>query len=167
MGISGSGLDAEERFLKLTGAEPTPEAARGDAVIEGNFVEIKRATSITLNQVRAVKCSVLVAYYCPAGVAPCWYVVPAHRVVALVARKPRGQHTENPFESATLSINDLANYRVDDETQLRKRVLAAVHDSARYADLQTEMDRVLDESRTLASESRKRVSAVLRRYGLA
>jgi hypothetical protein len=167
VGISGSGRDAETRFLELTGAERTPEAALGDAVIDGNFVEIKSATSTTLNQVRAVKFIVLIAYYCPDGAAPYWYVVPAHQVVALVARKPRGQHTENPFESATLSIRDLASYRVGDETQLRERVLAAVHDGTRYTDLQAEMARVLKESRALASGSRERVSAVLHRYGLA
>ncbi|HEY5342692.1 MAG TPA: hypothetical protein VIJ66_03430 [Solirubrobacteraceae bacterium] len=121
----------------------------------------------TLNQVRAVKYIVLIAYYCPDGISPCWYVVPAHRVVALVARKTRGQHTENPFESATLNIRDLADYRVDDETQLRTQVLAAVHDSARYTDLQAEMARILRESRSLASDSRERVSVVLHRHGLA
>jgi hypothetical protein len=167
IGISGSGRDAEERFLKLTGAERAPEAALGDAVVDGNFVEIKRATSTTLNQVRALKFIVLIAYYCPDGDDPYWYVVPAHQVVALVARKPRGQHTENPFESATLSIRDLAAYRLDDEVQLREQVAAAVRESAQYADLQAEMDRVLSESRLLASESRERVSALLRRHGLA
>ena len=166
MAISGSGRDAETRFLELTGAERTSQAARGDAVVDGNFVEIKRATKTTLNQVRAVKYIVLIAYYCPDGAAPCWYVVPAYRVVALVARKIRGQHTENPFESATLSIRDLADYRVDDEVQLRTQVLAAVRDSARYADLQAEMTRILRESRSLASDSRERVSAVLRHHGL-
>jgi len=167
MGISGSGRDAEARFFDLTGAERTPRAARGDAVVDGNFVEIKRATKTTLNQVRAVKYIVLIAYYCPDGVPPCWYVVPAHRVVALVARKTRGQHTENPFESATLNIRDLADCRVDDETQLRTQVLAAVRDSARYTDLQAEMARILRESRSLASDSRERVSVVLHRHGLA
>ncbi|HEY7830278.1 MAG TPA: hypothetical protein VIC06_06920 [Solirubrobacteraceae bacterium] len=167
MGISGGGRDAEERFFKLTGAERAPKAALGDAVIDGNLVEVKRATSTTLNQVRAVKFIVLVAYYCPDGADPCWYVVPAHQVVALVARKPRGQHTENPFESATLNTRDLADYRVDDEAQLREQVLAAVRDGARYGDLQAEMARVLNESRLLASDSRERVAAVLRRHGLA
>jgi len=70
-------------------------------------------------------------------------------------------------ESATLSIRDLTSYRVDDEAQLRTQVLAAVRDSARYADLQAEMARVLKESRALASGSRERVSAVLHHHGLA
>lgn len=167
MGVSGSGREAEERFLELTGAEGASEAALGDAVIDGNVIEIKRATSTTLNQVRAVKFIVLVVYYCPNEADPCWYVVPAHWVVALVARKSRGQHTENPFESATLNVNDLADHRVDGETQLRDRVVSAVRDGTQYADLRKEMDRVLDESRTLANKSRKRVAEILRRRGLA
>lgn len=121
----------------------------------------------TLNQVRAVKFIVLVVYFCPNEVAPCWYVVPAHWVFALVARKSRGQHTENPFESATLNVNDLTDYRIDDETLLRDRVVSAVRDGTQYADLRKEMDRVLDESRALASESRKRVAMILHRRGLA
>jgi hypothetical protein len=94
MGISGSGREAEDRFLELTGAERAPEAALGDAVVDGNVVEIKRATSTTLNQVRAVKFIVLVVYYCPNEVDPCWYVVPAHWVVAVVARKSRERVAE-------------------------------------------------------------------------
>jgi len=43
-----------------------------------------------------------------------WYVVPAHVVVAEVSQKRRGQHTENPFESATLSLNILRPWKVED-----------------------------------------------------
>jgi hypothetical protein len=46
-------------------------------------------------------------------------------------------------------------------------VVSAVRDGTQYADLRKEMDRVLDESRTLANKSRKRVAEILRRRGLA
>jgi hypothetical protein len=42
MGISGSGREAEEGFLELAGAERAPKAALGDAVVDGNVIEIKR-----------------------------------------------------------------------------------------------------------------------------
>ena len=72
---------------------------------------MKRATSLTLNQVRAVKYLPLVVHYAPTDE---WYVVPAHVVVAEVSQKRRGQHTENPFESATLSLNILRPWKVED-----------------------------------------------------
>jgi hypothetical protein len=159
-GISGGGRDAEERFRELTGAERTERAALGDAVLEGRVVEIKRATATTLNQVRAVKFIVLVASYCPAGAAPSWYVIPGHRVVELVAAKARGQHTENPFESATLSIKALSEFRVT-AASLRQAVLDAASADQQYPELRAEMNRVLEQSRALAKESRERVAETM------
>ena len=70
----------------------TPKTGLGDAELGGAFVEVKKATAATLNQVRAVKYIPLVAYHEPTDT---WYVVPAHVIVCLVASKGRGQHTEN------------------------------------------------------------------------
>ncbi len=61
-GISGGGRSAEAMFRELTGAEPSAEAAKGDATLEGYQVEVKRATSNTVNQVRAVKYIPVVVY---------------------------------------------------------------------------------------------------------
>lgn len=58
---------------------------------------MKRATSVTLNQVRAVK-YLPIAVHCARTDE--WYIVPAHVVVAAVSQRRRGQHTENPFESS-------------------------------------------------------------------
>jgi hypothetical protein len=157
-GISGGGAEAELRFIALTGATPAMRAADGDAILEGNLVEVKAASSYTLNQVRATKYITLVVYE---GRTEDWYVVPAHEVVRLVSRKQRGQHTENPFESATLSLNNLRAFRLDDPLRLREAVLAAVEESARYPRVHEEMKRVLSESRRLADESLTRVRAAL------
>ncbi len=59
-GISSGGADAESQFIALTGATQAPRAADGDAVLEGHLVEVKRASSATLNQVRATKYITLV-----------------------------------------------------------------------------------------------------------
>jgi len=61
-GISGGGADAESRFIALTGATPAARAADGDAILGGNLVEVKGASALTLNQVRATKYITLVAY---------------------------------------------------------------------------------------------------------
>jgi hypothetical protein len=157
-GISRGGADAETQFLLLTGATRALHSADGDAVVDGHLIEVKRASSVTLNQVRATKYITLVAYEVNADA---WYVVPAYEVVRQVSRKRRGQHTENPFESATLSLRNLTAFRVVDVGTLRDVVLQAVAASARYPALQDEMKRVLSESRRLADDSIARVRLAL------
>lgn len=161
-GISRGGRTAEEMFRELTGAEPSREAAKGDALVDGYQVEVKRATSNTLNQVRAVKYIPVVVYYEPAAE---WYVVPAHVVVSEVSQKLRGQHTEDPFESATLGLRNLSAYRVD-PSALRKATLDAISASDKYPDLKAAMADVLLESRKLVDASLQRVDDVLRKYEL-
>ncbi len=157
-GISGGGRDAENEFIRLTGAEPSTTAAQGDAILDGVPIEIKRATSITLNQVRAVKFIPLVVYYVPEDA---WYVVPASAVVALVSRKNRGQHTENPFESATLSVRNLDEYRVENPTDLKAITVAAIGEGARHPGLQAAMGEVLQDSKDLAAAAIEKVRALV------
>lgn len=159
-GISRSGANAEERFIQLTGALPARRASDGDAVLDGHLVEIKAASSNTLNQVRATKFITLVAFDTR---TTDWYVVPAHEVVRLVSGKQRGQHTENPFESATLSVANLQMFRLASEDQLREAVLDAAAASAEFPEVRDAMQFVLDESRCLAEESRARVAAAFSR----
>jgi hypothetical protein len=149
-GISKTGYSAEELFRQLTGATKAPKAALGDAVLCGHFVEVKKASSKTLNQVRAVKYIPLVAYH---EHEDRWYVVPANEIVRQCARKQRGQHTENPFESATLSLTNLADRAVADPARLRERVCAAVEEAARYPELKGLMDRILQDAAKLATRS--------------
>jgi hypothetical protein len=162
-GISGGGRSAEEAYILATGALHSPSSALGDAVLEGTSVEIKRASSNTLNQVRAVKYIPLVVYD---QTSDDWFVVPAHVVVALVSGKTRGQHTENPFESATLSVQQLGPYKVTGTQDLRSATLEAIAAAEDYAPLRTEMQRVLVASKELAEESHRRVHATLRQLGL-
>lgn len=162
-GISASGRSTEEKFLLLTGAKKATKAALGDAVLEGHSIEVKRATSYTLNQVRAVKYITLVAFHEPTTT---WFVVPAHQVVIFVSAKSRGQHTENPFESATLNLGNLARFKVADENKLREAVLAAIAESAKYPQLRDEMYRVLARSKELAAESIDTVRKTVKSLGL-
>ena len=162
-GISAGGRSAEEAFRALTGATSAPKASEGDALLQGHPVEVKRATSVTLNQVRAVKYIPLVVHFEPADE---WYVVPAHVVVAAVSQKTRGQHTENPFESATLSLNNLHAYKVAEAGGLRDATLHAIHESERFPELREAMTEVLRESRELADGSLRRVRGLLHRLGL-
>ena len=162
-GISGGGRSAEEMFREITGAERPLRAADGDALLDGAPIEVKRATSGTINQVRAIKYIPLVIYFAPEDE---WYVVPAHNVVAAVSRKRRGQHTENPFESATLNLSNLSDYRVEDVKQLSARVREAVASSASYPALRDAMRSILADSKALAAESLERVRALLRELGI-
>jgi len=162
-GISRGGADAEEVFLQLTGATKAPKAALGDAVLDGHFVEVKKASSSTLNQVRAVKYITLVAY---SSTEDRWYVIPASVIVRQCAQKRRGQHTENPFESATLSLRNLTAYALADPSGMRAAVLSAVDEARKHPALRDVMDRVLGESRALAARSVEDVGAALHECGL-
>jgi hypothetical protein len=156
-GISNQGDATETRFRELTGATRTTRASLGDAVIAGHAVEIKAASSDTLNQVRAVKFIPLVAFH---KTSCKWYVLSAPDIVALVHEKSRGQHTENPFESATLSIRQLERFHVA-ESELKNAVLEAITKGKRFGDLKKIMDDVLLDSKRLAEISRQRVSKLI------
>jgi hypothetical protein len=95
-----------------------------------------------------------------------WFVIPASEIVRQCARKQRGQHTENPFESATLSLRNLENYGLADPSRLRDAVLSAIAEAARYPLLRELMAKVLSDSRALAASSVVAVNAVLDEYGL-
>jgi hypothetical protein len=163
-GISHGGHSAEERYRQVTGAAKPPKTGLGDAELGGAFVEVKKATAATLNQVRAVKYIPLVAYHEPTDT---WYVVPAHVIVCLVASKGRGQHTENPFESATLNIFSLGKYRVGSEADLKRVTLDAIAAAQKHPELKAAMDRVLAESKALASTSVANVKALITNLKLA
>lgn len=163
-GISGEGRSAEEQFILITGAARAQRAASGDAILDGHLIEVKKATSNTLNQVRAVKYLPIVVLYEPTR---SWYVIPAHRVVARVARKNRGQHTENPFESATLSLADFGDTIVNDVSGLRDATLAAVAESDSYQELRDAMAEILKDARTLSEVSKEKIRALLKRLGFA
>ena len=157
VGISHGGKDAEERYRHLTGASKSTKAGDGDAVLDGCPIEVKRATSATLNQVRPVKYIPLVAYHEPTDT---WYVVPAHIIVCLVSSKARGQHTENPFESATLNVYGLGKYEVA-EADLKKATLNAIAEANKYSELKKAMAKVLVESKALAERSTKAVKELI------
>ena len=157
-GISGAGREAERRFRDVTGASRAERAADGDAVLDGYNIEVKQTSTNTLNQVRPVK-------YLPLAVLDTrtddWYVVPPDEIVRLAARKKRGQHTENPFESVTLSVRDIGECWVP-EGQLRSRTLGAIEQGERESPLRDAMREIRERSTDLAAWSREHVRGLLR-----
>ncbi len=158
MGISGAGDSAEDQFFYYTNAQKTDRAAAGDAVIDGHIVEVKKASSVTINQVRAVKYITLVVLDTKRSK---WFVVPPDEVVRLVAKKNRGQHTENPFESATLSTNNILNCEVTDPTKLRTAVIDAAQQGENSPKLKKAMEEVKRKAVELAKDSRDQVSRII------
>lgn len=156
-GISRAGRIAEQRFREITGAAPTGRTSDGDALLEGRPVEVKQASTNTLNQVRPVK-------YLPLVVLDTrtsgWYVVPPDEVVRLAAQRGRGQHTENPFESVTLNLAKFRDFKVA-ETDLRSVTIAAFGRGDHRSDLRDVMTEVRDKASSLAAWSRKRVQQML------
>ena len=157
-GISYGGREAERKFREITGASRSNKSADGDAVHEGYNIEIKQASRDTLNQVRAVK-------YLPLVVLDTrfdeWYVVPPNHVVRLAAAKKRGQHTENPFESATLSLAKLGKYTVSGRN-LGSATLEAIQEGERNQPLKEAMSEIRQRSSDLAAWSKNYVLGLLR-----
>ena len=157
VGISKTGNKAEDLFRSLTSSQKPTDAVLGDAVKNGIYAEVKKVSGDTLNQVRAVKYITLVAYDADRDN---WYVVPACDVVALIAVKERGQHTENPFESATLSLRHLGPYKVA-SADLSSSWAAAVQKSDGKPLLKQKMKDVLRECKKLSSDHKVAVRAML------
>jgi hypothetical protein len=83
------------------------------------------------------------------------------------SRKARGQHTENPFESATINLNHLVRYRLEDDSQLREQTLAAIEESDNYPELHQLMKDILLDSKDLAERSLARVRQLLSELGIS
>ena len=162
MGISKSGKSAEESFRKITGASKSPKSSIGDAILCGYAIEVKKASSNTINQVRAVKWIPLVVRDDKHDE---WYVIPAPDVVELVSLKKRGQHTENPFESATLSVAKIERFRVE-KSELKNCVLRAVARGEKFSVLRKATEKVLSDSKKLAKVSKSEVAIALKRSRL-
>ena len=162
MGISKSGKSAEESFRKITGASKSPKSSIGDAILCGYAIEVKKASSNTINQVRAVKWIPLVVRDDKHDE---WYVIPAPDVVELVSLKKRGQHTENPFESATLSVANIERFRVE-KSELKNCVLRAVARGKKFSVLRKATEKVLSDSKKLAKVSKSEVAIALKRSRL-
>ena len=157
-GISDEGRRAEESFRELTGAARCAKPADGDAIVGGHHVEVKKASTTTVNQVRAVKYLTLVVL---STKDECWYVVPPHEVVRLCAERPRGQHTENPLESVTLSTNRMARFRVDNPNDLAAVVRRCAEEGERHEAVKRTMADIHEKCVALAAKARKRAIGAL------
>jgi hypothetical protein len=158
IGISNSGAETENRFRFITGASPVPSSlkAKGDAVIAGRYIEIKHAGSNTLNQIRALKWSPLVVLHAPTNQ---WYVVPAHVLPVLVAAKKRGQHTENPLESATLSVSTLQPYRVKEDEMLTT-ILNSFEEDEKHTEMKEALSSFLLEIQELKASQCAKIMTI-------
>ena len=161
MGISKEGEKVEQAFRDFTGARKPERRVDGDAILDDTFIEVKKVSSRTVNQVRAVRFIPLVC--CKVEPTRQWYVVAAHEVVRLVAAKERGQHTANPFESTTLSLGKLGSSVSDED--LLSRVRQAINDDKNCPKLEAEMKQVRAKCEKLAKLSLKRVRAILKKPG--
>lgn len=162
-GISNDGERVEVEFRRLTEfRKPTP-ARLGDAELtldgQTKYVEVKKASSDTLNQVRPVKYSTLVAKDVRDGQ---WYVVPPQVVVAEAIDKGRGQHSESPFECCTLSLGKLLAYRTP-VGKLRDAVVEATRSGDALDGLPEVLRSHIERIRKVVEEDRARIREALPR----
>jgi hypothetical protein len=157
-GISRTGNETEEMYFSATGATKVAEARLGDALLEGNYIEIKKASSNTLNQIRAVKYITVVARDVR---DESWYVIPAYEITRQVQAKPRCQHCECAFETSTLSLGNLTDFKIAGPALLREKTLEAIAVSAQYPELEQLMKETLTACRATADRYRAEVGVAL------
>ncbi len=158
--ISHEGEDAEGLFRQLTGARPSDIKARGDAILdvdhEAHYVEVKKCSSNTINQVRAIKFIPLVVWD---SRTDRWHVMAPDEIVRRIVERDRGQHTEIALESATLRLGDFPAGLTGAE--LRQAVENACRRARQRDRLHQEMRELHDRLRALHAEFQARVRALL------
>ncbi len=157
---------AEKRFLEITGAMRPEKQTDGDAAFWHNgawrYVEIKLTRSSGINQVRAIKFIPLVVLDLK-GKRPRWLVIPGSDIVDIQCRKPRGQHSECPFESAGLTLTKLERFVIREP--LTDAVLRAFEVDDKNPELQALMSGVLHELRDLTHRSCTEAKRIIMRKG--
>lgn len=160
------GDKAKDLFRKLvTNVRRSNDFSSGDTEVylEGKWyhVDVKDCQSNTINQVRAIRYHTLVVYN--EGV---WFVIPPQEVVRLAAQRSRGQHTEIPFESAGLTLNQINSvYRCSD-AQLAERVYAAVRmgEQPQFAEVKKAMDDLYTALGNLRERTKSTIANILNQY---
>ena len=161
-----AGEKAKTLFRRLvTNIRRSNDFSGGDTEvnIDGNWyhVDVKDCNGNTINQVRAIRYQTLVIYN--DGV---WFVIPPQEVVHLVAKKPRGQHTEIPFESAALSLSNIETvYRCSD-SQLAERVYASIRmgQQQQFKEVKEVMEDLLSDLAKLNERTKSSIAAIFEQY---
>lgn len=168
--IRGEGDEAERRFIELVpSARDSDHARLGDAIVtvdgSDSYIEIKEChaavgRSGTINQVRQIK------YICCIVWAPnhgCWYVISPDQLVALAARKARGQHTEVSFESMNFGLRSLPDelHTRCDDAGLAQAVHSAIRRGRERNDVRELMASLLEELQGMQTRTRERVAELL------
>lgn len=155
--ITHEGEHAEERYRTLTNSVRTEKRIMGDAVFEGRCIEVKQTGGGNLGQVRCIKFIPLVALDTKDNQ---WYVIPPNALIREAAKKPRGQHCENSFESASLKLSSFSQYKVE-ERDLVAETRKALAEGDRHVKLRELMEETLDELVQLTARQRAKAIALI------
>lgn len=156
--ISSAGKETEELFCNITGAIKSTKPSLGDVLLDEVYIEIKKTSTGSVNQVRAVKYLPLVVY---SSKQKCWYVVPADVVVQVVSTKSRGQHTENPFECASISLKSVERFKVENQEDLALAAKAAHERATQAVKVKGLMSQMLHTIRKVAETTKCQLQEAL------
>ncbi len=146
-------------------AHKSSDARAGDVILDGRYIEVKTTANVTVAQVRAVKYIPLVVHQ---SARDEWYVIAPHEVVQMAAEKPRGQHTENPFECAMLICPKPGSshwqrwqkWRTQPE-DLQAHIRRAISAGDLHLDVQGAMDETIAQAKYLAEQTKVLVKRML------
>lgn len=119
------------------------------------YVEIKECHANTINQVRAIKYLPLVVF--TPGTPKPWLVLAPHELAAIVARRSRGQHNENPFECAALSLGNMPEGRRCTDTELDTWVKDALHSGNEHHEVKALLEEIHTEIVQLSESAKRRI----------
>ena len=161
--IRNEGNKAEQRFLDLVeDSRKSDEAKSGDAIVRvdgtDEYVEIKKCSTSTVNQIRAIK------YICCAVWASdsdCWCVIPPHELVELAANKNRGQHNEIAFECMNLGLSNLLKKYRTSNNNLSSAIHEAIRKGREFNQLPSAMNGLLRDIRELKKKHVDKVKILL------
>lgn len=165
--ISYSGYEAEAMFRRLVPFSKDSESpAKGDVrvVLGGveHYVEVKSCKTRkggTANQVRAIK-YLPVVIHTPTRETE-WIVFPANVILGYVVQKARGQHSEVPFENATVGLGEWTKEFSCSSADLPGRVMGAIFEARRYPGLKRSMDLLMYDLKRLSYRARDEVEQIL------
>lgn len=168
---NSTGTKGQEVLFKLLG--PKYEKCHpkdGDGIYKGknsSYTYEVKTTDLELdstggiNQVRAIKCIVVIVYFRKSGL---WAVLSPFDVFNLTASKNRGQHSEVVIECSQISINSIPKTCICSRDTLIKKLesMCTMFETQEYSDVKNECNNILNQLKQLNETSKKTIQAMVK-----
>jgi hypothetical protein len=168
---NGLGANGEKRFASLLGNKFSKcDKKLGDGFFTNNdqkyVFEVKStggsvSSRAKLNQVRPIKCIILVTYFKKVNL---WSVINPLQVIELTQTKTRGQHTECVIECTQIEVNKLPKDSFcTDENLIEKLIeVSKICETRKYKEVKHQCEVYLQALKSLNEESRQTLFSMVK-----